>query len=74
MVILIREWLRHANDNTLLSLQIGHYGEHLQINDHRTWQNGFKGLGIEYPEISEVGLDKIRGSKPQIAGTIVVPS
>ena len=62
------------NDNTLLSLQIGHYEEHLQINDHQTWQNGFKGLGIRYPEISEVGLDKIRGSKPRIAGTIMVPS
>ena len=44
MDIFIREQLWHAYDNTLLSLQIGRYRERFWINDHQTWQNGFKGL------------------------------
>ena len=74
MAIFIREQLWHANDNTLLSLQFRCYREHLQINDHRTWQNGFKAFEPDTPEFSKVGFGRIRGSKPRIVGTIAVPS
>ena len=74
MVIFIRERLRHANDNTLLSFQIRHYGEHLWINDHQTWQNGFKGFQARHPEIPKAGFGRIRGSKPQMTGTMAIPS
>ena len=44
MAIFIRERLRHVNDNALMSLQIGCYGEHFQINDHWTWVEWIQGL------------------------------
>ena len=74
MTIFIREWLRHVNNNTLLSLQIGRYRECLQINDHRTWQDSFKGFELDTPKILEAGFGKIRGLKPQIVETMAVPS
>ena len=74
MAILIRKRLRHANDNTLLSLQIGHYRERLRINDHQTGKMASRAFKSDTPDSFEAGFGKKRGLNPRIAKTMVVPS
>ena len=74
MAIFIREQLRQANDNTFLSLQIGCYRERLRINDYQTWQMASRAFKPDTPKTLEVGFDRIKGSKPWIAGTMEIPS
>ena len=69
MTIIIRERLRHMNDNTLLSLQIGRYKERLGL-----MTIGFGNMASRAFEIPEAGFGKIKGSKPRIIRTIAIPS
>ena len=74
MVILIKERLRHANDNTILSLQLGAMENIFGLMTTGLSKIASRAFEPDTLEIPKAGFGRIRGSKPQMAGAMAVPS